>query len=66
MNDINVNVNALLIRAFKTFVQAFLAIIIAGLTPQINVATGKALLISAIAAGLSAVMNLFLAPQEAK
>lgn len=61
-----VNIEALLVRAFKTFVQAALAFASTGLVTAISVPATKALIGGAIAAGISAVMNLFLAPQEAK
>ena len=49
------------IRAFKTFIQGFLgAIVITGETDITNPDVIKALLIGALAAGISAVMNLFL------
>lgn len=60
------NINALLIRALKTFIQGFLAALAAGVVTAVDIPTTKALVIGAIAAGISAVMNLFLAPQEAK
>lgn len=62
----NVKFNALAVRAFKTFVQAFLAAVLAGLTAATSLSTTKSLLIGAIAAGVSALMNLFLQPVEAK
>lgn len=61
-----VNINVILIRALKTFIQAVLASAIAGLTAAVSVPTTKALIIGALAAGVSAVMNLFIAPQEPK
>lgn len=67
---------ALVTRAFKTFVQAFLAVFIVGLTPIIQGITNAgwsgskaalvALVTGAIAAGISAVMNAFIKPIEAK
>lgn len=55
------NSNALVVRAFKTFVQA------AGATWALtNFDFGKAALIGAAAAGISALMNLFIQPTEAK
>jgi len=69
-------IQALLTRAFKTFVQAFLAVFIAGLTPIINGITNTgwsgskaalvALVSGALAAGISALMNAFIKPEEAK
>lgn len=57
---------ALLVRALKTFLQAALAFAVAGLASVSTVPAAKALLIAAIAAGLSAVFNVFLRPVEAK
>jgi hypothetical protein len=56
----HVNFNALFVRALKTFVQAFLAAVLAGLAAAISVPTSKALIVGAIAAGV------FIAPQESK
>lgn len=53
--------NALLVRAFKTFVQAFLA---AWAVTSFDF--GTAAIIGATSAGVSALMNLFIQPQEAK
>lgn len=55
------NSNALLVRAFKTFVQAALAA-----WALTSFDFGKAALVGAVAAGLSALMNLFIQPVEAK
>lgn len=57
----NMNSNAILVRAFKTFVQTALAT-----WALTNFDFGKAALIGAAAAGISAVMNLFIQPLEAK
>lgn len=57
---------ALLVRAFKTFVQAALAFALLGLANIATVAAAKALIIAAVAAGISAVFNLILKPVEAK
>jgi hypothetical protein len=70
-------VKALLVRAFKTFAQAFVAVFLLGLTPVISsiLQTGSfsgakaavlALVSASLAAGLSAVMNLRIRPVEAK
>lgn len=69
-------VQALITRAFKTFVQAFLAVFITGLTPIIQGITNTgwsgakaalvALVAGAIAAGISAAMNAFIKPEEAR
>lgn len=58
--------NVLAVRAFKTFVQAFLAFVATGVVTVVSVPTTKALIAGAIAAGISAVMNLFIQPMEAK
>lgn len=68
---------AVLVRAFHTFWQAFLAVFVLGLTPVIRdvLSTGTlsgsksallALVVAAVAAGLSALKNLYVKPQEAK
>ena len=61
-----VNLEALLVRALKTFVQTFVAAVSAGIVTTTDISAIRALIIGALAAGVSAVMNLFLAPQEAK
>lgn len=66
MNNPQVSLPALVVRALKTFLQAFLAFVATGLIGAVSVPTTKALIAGAIAAGISAVMNIFLAPQEAK
>lgn len=52
----------ILIRAIKTFIQGFLGALAVSLpnADLTNMAVLKSLLIGAIAAGISAVMNLFL------
>lgn len=55
------NSNALLVRAFKTFVQAFLAA-----WALTSYDFGQAALVGAAAGGISALMNLFIQPVEAK
>lgn len=62
----NINFEALAVRALKTFLQAFIAAVSASIVTAVSVSAVKALVIGAIAAGISAVMNLFIAPQEAK
>lgn len=70
-------VKALLVRAFKTFAQAFLAVFILGLTPVVSsvLQTGSfsgakaavlALVTASVAAGISAIMNVKIRPLEAK
>jgi hypothetical protein len=59
-------VQALIVRAIKTFLQAALAFVFAGLASVSTLPAGKALLIAAIAAGVSAVTNVFIKPEEAK
>lgn len=44
-------------RAVKTFVQAFLAVLVAGVATVNSVEAGKALFVAALAAGISAVWN---------
>lgn len=58
--------NVILVRALKTFVQAFLAALAVGVTSAVSVPTTKALILGAIAAGISAVMNLVIQPTEPK
>ena len=58
--------NVLVVRAVKTFLQAFLAALSLGIVTTTDVPAVKALVVGAIAAGISAVMNLFLQPKEAK
>jgi ABC-type antimicrobial peptide transport system permease subunit len=62
-------VQALLVRALKTFVQGFLGFLITGVTLG-NLPAGTSalwgLLTGAIAAGVSALMNAYLKPLEAK
>lgn len=55
------NGNALFVRAFKTFVQAGLA---TWAVTGFDFTTGA--IVGACAAGISALMNLFIKPQEAK
>lgn len=58
---------ALLVRALKTFLQAFLATLAAGvLTTEVSGAAVGALVIASFAAGLSALSNVFIKPVEAK
>lgn len=62
-----VSIEALIVRAIKTFIQAFAAALSLGILTPINDVTAiKAMIVGAVAAGISAVMNLFIAPQEAK
>lgn len=58
--------NAIAVRALKTFTQAVLAVLAVSATTVVDLETGKAVLIAAVAAGISAVMNLFIQPTEAK
>jgi hypothetical protein len=48
------------VRALKTFAQAFLAGVAAGLMGVVDWNTGKALVLSALAAGISAAWNVIL------
>lgn len=45
------------VRALKTFVQAFLATLLAGVIGVVDVTSAKTLLIAAFAAGISATQN---------
>lgn len=58
--------NVLLVRALKTFVQAFLGAVSLGIVTATNISALKALVVGAIAAGVSAVMNLIIQPTEPK
>ncbi len=66
VNSQPINVNVLLVRALKTFIQSSGAVLLSGLVTAVDIPTTKALIIGSIAAGISAVMNLFISPQEAK
>lgn len=63
------NINVLVVRAAKTFVQAFIASLSYGLAatnaPN-STSAYRALIVGAVAAGVSAVMNVFIQPTEAK
>jgi hypothetical protein len=50
----------IVIRAAKTFVQAFLAVLLAGVLNVTDLASVKALGLAALAAGVSATWNLIL------
>ncbi len=52
-------------RAVWTFGQAFLAVFLAGLAVTVTQVQLKALVVAAIAAGLSALKNVVLTPPEA-
>lgn len=45
------------VRAFKTFVQAFLAVVAVGVVSVSDFTALKALLVAGVAAGISAAMN---------
>ncbi len=60
------NANVLLVRAFKTFVQAFLTAVSLGIVTTTDVPAVKALVVGALAAGFSAAMNVIIQPVEAK
>ena len=47
----------IIIRAVKTFAQAFLSVLSLGLANVVDLSSGKALLIAAVAAGISALQN---------
>lgn len=57
---------SIVIRAVKTFLQAFFATLAAGVLTTVDGAAVKALVIASFAAGISAVMNVFIKPVEAK
>lgn len=70
-------VQALLVRAFHTFWQSFLAVFVLGITPVISDVLSThtlsgtksallALVVAAAAAGLSALKNAYVKPVEAK
>lgn len=62
-------VQALLVRAFKTFLQGFLGYAVtavAALNQTFGASALWALLAGGIAAGISALMNVYLKPEEAK
>lgn len=61
-----VNLEALVVRALKTFAQAALAAVSVGIVTTTSISAVRALIVGAIAAGISAAMNVVLAPQEAK
>ena len=52
--------NDLVVRAFKTFIQTFVATVAVGYTSVTDIATAKALLVAAVAASISAVWNTYL------
>lgn len=52
--------NDIIVRALKTFVQAFLAAIAVSVTNVTNWDSAKAALFAAVAAGISAVWNVIL------
>lgn len=60
------NFNVIFIRALKTFLQAFVAAVSVGIVTTTDISAVRALIVGAIAAGVSAVMNLFIQPNEAK
>lgn len=59
-------VQALIVRALKTFLQAAVSVVALNLGNVTNLNTGKTLAIAAVAAGISAVVNAFIKPVEAK
>lgn len=60
------DINVLFVRALKTFIQAFLAAISLGIVTTTDVSAVKSLIVGAIAAGISAAMNIVIAPKEAR
>ena len=71
-------IQAIIVRALKTFIQAFLSVFSLGLTSVVGnvVASGQSisgyksallgLIVGAVAAGLSALINIYIKPVEAK
>lgn len=69
-------IQAIIVRSLKTFIQAFLAVFLAGVVSiitnitNVGFSAGKSALLAlvsgALAAGISAVMNAFIKPVEAK
>lgn len=53
----NVNYKDIGVRALKTFIQAFLAVVVAGLLTVDSVEALKALTVAGLAAGISALQN---------
>ena len=49
--------NDLVVRALKTFIQAFLSVVVLGVADVVDWNTAKALLLAGIAGGISAVWN---------
>lgn len=60
------NANVLFVRALKTFLQAFLAAVSVGIVTTTDISAVRGLIVGAIAAGISAAMNLLIQPTEAK
>lgn len=60
------NTNVLLVRALKTFIQAFLGAVSLGIVTTTDIPALKALIVGALAAGFSAAINLVIQPTEAK
>lgn len=58
--------NVLFVRALKTFIQAAAAAVSVGIVTTTDISAVRALIVGAIAAGISAVMNLVIQPTEAK
>lgn len=52
-----VDLKDIFVRAFKTFVQAFLAVVLAGLMTVDSVEAVKALAVAGLAGGISALQN---------
>lgn len=59
-------IQALIVRAIKTFIQGFAAVFLTGLVTATSQVALKALIVGAFAAGVSAVMNVFIKPVEAR
>lgn len=59
-------VQAIIVRALKTFLQAAASIVALNVGNVTDLNAGKTLAIAAVAAGISAVINAFIKPVEAK
>lgn len=64
--EVTMDYKALIVRAIKTFAQGFLAYLAAGVAGVVSIDTLKALIVAALAAGISAGMNVILKPTEAR
>jgi hypothetical protein len=58
----NTNLEAIVVRALKTFLQGVAGSLLTNLTNVTTLSAGKVALVGAFAAGVSALMNLYLQP----